>query len=412
MSVLSSMLHALAGGALGTDVPTLVRKIGDTAGLVVRPGGDSPAGLEASSLAALTSYRAGFASRRGRVNLPLLADDLEPVVVEDLYSSIQVIDVSHTEGRRHEEYLAQLLRRRRRILLVGQPGSGKSVATWEIAACCAEDDDAPIPVRVHLPDLLPIVRSRDLALSDIIEAGVRNAQESMRPLLVSRLNEVAVTGDVMLLLDGLDECRTDAATMAENLRRLIENLHPKTGLVLATRASAEVPAERLGLGRLDLVRPADLNSTMDAVLVECARVRVPEAQREGWLAARRSWVRDVQTAQRGLVEAPQLALLVVLIVAESSEMDVPRERAELLHAAVVRSVQRWELTRFKGPGLEWAGDLTPNMLLDGFQVLGQLLDTDDTCVRADAVSAIAVVLSSDRWGIALGRAEELASQVL
>ncbi|QQT68337.1 NACHT domain-containing protein [Brevibacterium casei] len=360
----------------------------------------------------MTSYREDFASRRGRVNLPLLADDLEPVIVEDLYSSIKVIDVSHAEDRRNEEYLPRLLRRRRRILLVGQPGSGKSVATWEIAASCAEDCDAPIPVRVHLPDLLPIVRSRDLALSDIIEAGVRHTQGTMRPSLISGLNEAAVTGDLMLLLDGLDECRTEAATMAEHLRRLIGKLHPKTGLVLATRASAEVPAERLGLGRLDLVRPADLDSTMDAVLVECARVRVPDAQREGWLAARRSWIRDVQTAQRGLVDAPQLALLVVLIVAESVDMDVPRERAELLHAAVVRSVQRWELTRFKGPGLEWAGDLTPNMLLDGFQILGQLLDTDDTCDRADAISAIMMVLSSDRWGIAQGRAEELATQVL
>ncbi|WP_144589618.1 hypothetical protein [Brevibacterium casei] len=90
ISVLSSMIHALAGGALGTDVPTLVRKIGDTAGLVVRPGRDSPAGVEASSLAALTSYREDFASRRGRVNLPLLADDLEPVIVEDLYRLIAV----------------------------------------------------------------------------------------------------------------------------------------------------------------------------------------------------------------------------------------------------------------------------------------------------------------------------------
>lgn len=412
IAVLSSMLHTLAGEALVADVPALVRQIDATAGLMVRPAADSPAGAEAASIAALSSYLEGFTSRRGRVNLPLLADDLEPVVIKGLYSSIQVIDASHAEGRRPEEDLAPLIRRRRRILLVGQPGSGKSVATWEIAASCAEDVDAPIPVRVHLPDLLPIVRFRDLVISDIIEAGVRSAQESIRPLLVSRLTKAALTGDVMLLLDGLDECRADAATMAENLRRLIEHLHPKAGLVVATRASAEVPAQRLGLGRLDLVRPADLNSTMDAVLVECGRVRVPETQREEWLAARRSCVRDVQTAQRGLVEAPQLALLVVLIVAESSEMNVPRERAKLLHTAVLRSVQRWELTRFKVPGMEWAGDLTPNMLLDGFQVLGQLLDTDDTRVWDDAVSAIAVMLSSDRWGIALGRAEELAIQVL
>ena len=56
---------------------------------------------------------------------------------------------------------------------------------------------------------------------------------------------------------------------------------------------------------------------MDVVLDECARVRVEPEDRADWLAARRAWVREVRDAQAGLVEVPQLALLVVLIVAES-----------------------------------------------------------------------------------------------
>lgn len=412
MSALADGLHTLAGSALGADVAALVGMLDSAEGMTVRTSGGSAASLEAATRAALAEYRDVFLARRGRVNLPLLADDLAPVVVDGLYESLRVVDSVRVDGSERSEDLWRLVRRRRRMLLVGQPGSGKSVAAWEIAAMCAGDEDAPVPVRVHLPDLLPIVRVRDLKLADVIEVGARLGHEPSRPLIVASLTEAAAAGDLMLVFDGLDECRAEAAEMAEHLRRVVNVLHPDVGVVLATRASAEVPAERLDLVRLDLSRPNDLNSTMDAVLVECARVRVREEYRAEWLAVRRSWIRDVSEAQGGLVEVPQLALLVVLIVAESSEMDIPRERAELLHAAVVQSVQRWELTRFKGSGLEWAGDLTPRMLLDGFQVLGRMLDTVDKNSRADALAGLAAMLVAERWKLAPGRAAELAEEVM
>jgi hypothetical protein len=412
LSSLEAGLHTLAGSALGADVPALVEMLEAVGGLSVRVGGGSPAAVEAATQAALREYLDLFLVRRGRVNLPFLADDLEPVVVDGLYESLRVVDSVRADDRESEEELPRIVRRRRRVLLVGQPGSGKSVATSEIAAACADNTDAPIPVLVRLPDLLPVIRDRDLRLSDVIEAGARLGSELSRPLLMAHLMESAAHGDAMLLLDGLDECRTEAALVADQLKRLIDGLHADVGVVVATRASAEVPAERLAISRLDLRRPRDLDDTMDAVLVECARVRVEAENRAEWLAARRAWVREVRDAQAGLVEVPQLALLVVLIVAESTELNVPRERAELLHAAVVRSVERWEITRFMGPGLEWATDLTPRMLLDGFQVLGRMLDTVETTMRAEALRGLSEMLVDDRWGLPSGRAGELAEQVL
>ncbi len=412
VTALSSGLHTLAGSALGADVPALIAMLKSAGGLAVRVGGDSPAAVETATQAAVASYLDVFMERRGRVNLALLADDLKPVVVDGLYSSLRIVDSLRPDKRGTSEVLEWVVRRRRRLLLVGQPGSGKSVATWEIAAACACDIDAPTPIRVHLPDLLPAIRARDLSITDVIEVGLRLANEPAKSLLRTYLDRAAASGDVMLILDGLDECRAEAADVAEHLRRVIDAIHPEVGVVLATRASAEIPAERLGLVRLDLSRPSDLDLTMDAVLEECAMARVQQEQKVEWLAARRRWIREVREAQRGLVEVPQLALLVVLIVAESSEMDVPNERAELLHAAVVRSVERWELSRFKGVGLEWAGELTPQMLLDGFQVLGMRLDTAEQVTRDDALSGLTELLINQRWGLAVGRAEELAERIL
>jgi len=412
LSSLQSHLHTLAGSAMGADVPSLVRMLESVNGLSVRVGSGSPAAVEVATQSAVRTYLDTFVKRRGRVNLPFLADDLSPIVVDGLYKSIRVIDSVRTDDRQLDEELAPVVRRRRRALLVGQPGSGKSVATSEIAAACAGDADAPIPVLVDLPDLLPVARERDLSLSDVVESGARRVDEQSRPLLAAHLTKAVARGDVMLLLDGLDECRDEAAVVADQLQRLIDEIHPDVGVVVATRASAEVPAERIGLPRLDLRRPTDLNDTMDAVLLECARVRIDEDHRSEWMAARRAWIREVCDAQSGLVEVPQLALLVVLIVAESKNLNVPSERAELLHAAVVRSVERWEISRFMGPSLAWATDLSPQMLLDGFRVLGHMLDTVEEATHAQALRELNAMLVEDRWGLRGGRAEELAKQVL
>ena len=65
-----------------------------------------------------------------------------------------------------------------------------------------------------------------------------------------------------------------------------------------------------------------------------------------------------------------------------------------------------------GPELAWASDLTPWMLLDGFQVLGRMLDTVETIARDGGSGGLTTMLVEDRWGLPGGRAEELAEQVL
>ena len=95
-----------------------------------------------------------------------------------------------TVGRREE--LRRIIRRRRRVLLVGQPGSGKSVATLEIAAACAGQRDAPVPVLVQLPDLLPVVRDRDLRLADVIEVGYAGGPSNHGRCSRRHLTEAAV----------------------------------------------------------------------------------------------------------------------------------------------------------------------------------------------------------------------------
>ncbi len=302
------------------------------------------------------------------------------------------------------------------MLMVGQPGSGKSLTMRELAGWTATDPDAPTPVPVHLPDLLPLHIDHAVTTEDLVrlaaKRGPRSGVEQVERFLIRAIEE----GDAVLLLDGLDECRDRAAWMADRLRTLIANLHPLTAVVVATRGSAVVPAERIGLPRVDLRRPGNLDATIDAVLTQCADVRIPEPEhRTEWLQIRRDWLEDARNNQAGMLQVPQLALLLTLIIGSTVELEVPKKRAELLHAAVRESVKRWEHDRFSGTlSGTWAHDLTPEMLIDGFVGLGRLLeDRVPPPSHTDALAALAdMLVDSDRWNLARAKAREIAVQVL
>lgn len=414
VSAISESVHDWAGRALGFDTEKLVSAIASR-GIVVLADPSGPAAAKAAAAqAAATAYLSALATLRGRVDLTLLADDLGPIVVEDLLANVRVTEPNAVRGIDRD--LRTVLRRNRRVLIVGQPGSGKSLAMRELAGWCASDPDAPIPVPVHLPSLLPRHPDHTVTVEDLVTLAAKRGPKSGRQQVERFLARAIQCGDAILLLDGLDECRGRAAWMADQLRALIAGVPSTTAAVLATRASVEIPAAAVGLTRVDLARPHDLDATIEAVLEQCARVRVPDAElRSQWLRTRRDWLEGARDHQAGMLQVPQLALLVALIIGSTSEIEIPKKRAELLHEAVRQSVKRWEHGRFSGTQEGgWGHDLTPEMLLDGFVVLGRRLDgRDSPPLRAEALAALSdMLVDSDGWDLSGAKARELAEQVL
>lgn len=136
VAVLADLFHQQAGEAFGGGIDTWVMAL-NSAGLNVIADRGGPAGMRmASCLTAVTNYRARLKADAGCLDLSLLAEDLPAVVIDDLIDGLK-IDV---EGAHASEGLLRNLRRWRRMLVVGQPGSGKSVALREISAHCATVD--------------------------------------------------------------------------------------------------------------------------------------------------------------------------------------------------------------------------------------------------------------------------------
>jgi len=419
VNALEAHVSRQAGAALSSTLTDWVAIL-NHAGLEVIPDAAGAAGMRAAArTAAITAYQTALAAERGRIDLSLLADDLPPVIVDNLIDGLQIgVDrgepAQPTGTRRaRNEPLLPYVRRWRRLLIVGQPGVGKSVALREIAAHCAEHPFAPLPLRVSLPKLLSSAPDC-ISLDTLIAAATTTVADDQRASLAGHLRSVLDQGRVILLCDSLDECGARAPWVAQQLADILETLHPDAGFILTTRANAERTATRLGLPRVELAAPNDLDSTVDAVLSACATTRAAAPSREAWLQTRRQWIQEAKDQHSDLLRVPLLAILLTLICADTADAKLPAGRAAILYQAVEQSITRWERARsLHDAHRPWAADLSQGMLLGGYIVLGRALDARATVPKANALSALSDYLQSPkRWHLAPARAQEVAADVL
>ncbi|WPP30429.1 NACHT domain-containing protein [Streptomyces sp. CL7] len=410
VSALADFFHRQAGEALGSSAEDWVAAL-TTSGVTVLPDQGGPLAMRlASRRNAVDAYYARLTAEAGRIDLSLLADDLPPLVVDDLVGGLR-IDV---EGERTSSFLLPYLRRWRRMLIVGQPGSGKSVAVREIAAHCASHADAPAPISVSLPRLLKKQPGR-LTLDGLVDDAVADTvPDADRVPLAAHLQEEISEGRALVLCDGLDECGARAPWVAQQLEEIRMSLHPSCGFVVTTRTNAQGAAARLDLPRVELAPPKDLDTTVDSILVACAEARIPGPDQAAFLATRRAWIKDAKNEHAHLLAVPLLAALLALVCANAPDADLPKGRASLLHRAVEQSVHRWE--RLRGtldPVRPWAPALTTAMLLDGFVTLGRLLDGEATPPARRALESLTEMLRDPlRWALPPAAAGEVAEHVL
>jgi hypothetical protein len=410
VSALADFLHRQAGQALGSSAEEWVAAL-TASGMTVLPDQGGPVAMRlASRRNAVDAYHTRLTAEAGRIDLSLLADDLPPLVVDDLVGDLR-IDV---EGERTSSFLLPYLRRWRRMLIVGQPGSGKSVAVREIAAHCASHADAPAPIPVSLPRLLKRQPGR-LTLDGLVDDAVADTvPDADRVLLAAYLQEKISEGRALVLCDGLDECGARAPWVAQQLEEVRASLHPSCGFVVTTRTNVQGAAARLDLPRVELAPPKDLDTTVDSILVACAEARIPGPDQAAFLATRRAWLQDAKNEHAHLLAVPLLAALLALVCANAPDADLPKGRAALLHRAVEQSVHRWE--RLRGtldPARPWAPTLTTGMLLDGFVTLGRLLDGEATPPAGRALESLTSLLRDPlRWAMPPAAAGEVAEHVL
>jgi HEAT repeat protein len=149
--------------------------------------------------------------------------------------------------------LAEALQDGANLVVIGQPGTGKSFALAQSA--CQIIRKAPgtehlagiVPVLVHVANLdlaQAATRPPDEILLSAVSAYVSSIRPKRLPVVLRALLK---QGRLLLLLDGLDELSpSDVAVVSEYLKRFLEQ-HPKLRLVLAAHPGNLERLPALGL---------------------------------------------------------------------------------------------------------------------------------------------------------------------
>jgi HEAT repeat protein len=140
----------------------------------------------------------------------------------------------------------------RNIVIVGQPGVGKTVALAYLASLAANrseklgDYQELIPFLVHVSDLkLPVSGEKD-SLGPIIDVTSQHAPLFDVPRISGFVNTTFRNGRALLLVDGYDELAPEGQQAISEYFKVLLKAHPKTCIV--TTGAPEYLDGLIGLG--------------------------------------------------------------------------------------------------------------------------------------------------------------------
>lgn len=167
---------------------------------------------------ALRQYRASLARSYSQLAMPFLKNR-KPLEIEEVYVSLKVAflineanaESSATgEGKREQIDAHRAIANYQRLIIIGRPGSGKSVFLKYLAWSYGSGKLTSIPNRPTVV-LLELYRVSKFNLSEedlvksLVDVFDRNQFPNSRELVLRSLN----SGSLMLLLDGLDEINSE-----------------------------------------------------------------------------------------------------------------------------------------------------------------------------------------------------------
>ncbi|MCE5292390.1 MAG: NACHT domain-containing protein [Nocardiaceae bacterium] len=401
-------LHANAGSATRSALVDWWTWLNDARIPLIASASGSAARRLTAEHAALTAYREVLARGTDVVDFSLLSDALAPLTVPDLLTTVVVSsgpDVSSGHG------LSDVVRRYQDVVLVGHPGAGKTTAVRQLAASFASDDTAPLPIVVKLSRIRAAVDDADDVTLDLLIAdAVSHVPDEHRAVMADIARREVTSGFALLICDGLDECRTRASAVADGLAGLKPQLGSDAGVLLTTRASALRPARKLGYQLMYLQPPARLHEVQRRALhAAMDQLDLNDEQRE----QREQRLQQIQDEHPAITKVPLLGNLVAVLVGLGQGSDLGGSAAELLEQVIKRALERWEAHRGidSGAGDDGSTRIDPELLWDGYVVIGHLVAEDGTARRGEATAQVAAKLQ-EAWGKAPREAQTLAARVI
>ncbi|NUP84042.1 MAG: NACHT domain-containing protein [Nonomuraea sp.] len=273
-----------------------------------------------------------------------------PVTVEEVYVPLQY----ESGGLRLD--IERLVRSRERVVILGEPGAGKSMLLKHLMLGWADDPrrDRRVPVLVDLH------RYGKATLRDLLAETLGHGRG---PIGAGRLHDALADGRLRLYFDGLDEVARDHLPAVLTELRELANRYDRCPMTVTCRESVYKGALAAEFGAPVVV--ADLD---DASLRVLTRHLVKDDERAGRLTAALAATRAVLELARSPMLLTMISYLYLEGVFGEQAEKLPRSRADFYELAI-----RYLLGRDTARGLETMTRFAPDLKLVVLRRLALLL---------------------------------------
>lgn len=217
---------------------------------------DSPSDLEQTFRSIRPRVQETIQAQCGLLQVSL--DTAHPLAVDQIYTSIQVLltpssqrwleianlqpdnewSARKTVGQQGTSLaITEVLSSHNKFVILGKPGAGKTTLLQHLATQCVQGDLYPdrLPIFISLRTLAADARARgDFSLENHI-----GEQWRAIGLTSTQINSLLKNGQVLVLLDGLDEVpRQDSSELSSQIQRFAET-HPQIVILITCRLAAQ-----------------------------------------------------------------------------------------------------------------------------------------------------------------------------
>jgi formylglycine-generating enzyme required for sulfatase activity len=317
--------------------------------------------------------------------------------------------------------IEEALREKTRVIVLGDPGSGKSTMLKYLALRLAKDEAAPLPVLLPLNAYARALRQKEINLQAYFhEYFAARAEEvaSLAPLF----KEAIDAGKAVIMLDGLDEVQEDRSALVQKVEAFAHDAVQRGNRVLVTSRivgyrDAPLPAKDWSLYTLLDFTPEAIETFAGKWCLVFEKstvgdtpeaVKAAEAERIGLLGAIEANPGVARLASNPL-------LLTILALIKRQGVELPRSRIKLYDRYLETLIEAWN----RASALDKTAGRVSMDYEATLEVLGPLaLRVREENPTAGLVSArrlqdwLTEYYTGEQWGLKQGPAREKARKFL